>query len=205
MADKVELITYADRLGGRPAGLRESARRAARRPVRRGARAAVLPPRTTAPTRASTRVDHTEVDQRLGTLGRRARASPRDIDVMADVIVNHVSAESPQFRGLCCEHGGRVAADDGCSSRFVGSSPTARPRRTCCAHLPPAARPAVHADDRSRTVQAPPGLDDVHPRADRHRRARTRGRAHYLDARAGRPRRRPGCDAAAARRGRLRR
>jgi sucrose phosphorylase len=41
--------------------------------------------------------DHTEVDARLGTWADIAALS-RDHPVMADVIVNHLSAESPQFR-----------------------------------------------------------------------------------------------------------
>jgi sucrose phosphorylase len=40
--------------------------------------------------------DHTEVDPRLGTW-EDVRDLGRDLDVMVDVIVNHVSARSPQF------------------------------------------------------------------------------------------------------------
>ncbi|KQV60648.1 sucrose phosphorylase [Pelomonas sp. Root1217] len=41
-------------------------------------------------------VDHTQVDPRLGTWDD-IEALTEDLDVMADVIVNHMSSESPQF------------------------------------------------------------------------------------------------------------
>ncbi len=41
-------------------------------------------------------IDHTQVDSRLGSWDDVA-ALTRDIDVMADVIVNHISSRSPQF------------------------------------------------------------------------------------------------------------
>jgi sucrose phosphorylase len=41
-------------------------------------------------------IDHTRVDPRLGDWGD-IKALTQDLDVMADVIVNHMSAESPQF------------------------------------------------------------------------------------------------------------
>jgi len=43
--------------------------------------------------------DHTTVDPRLGTW-EDVRALSRDLDVMVDVIVNHVSARSPHFRDV---------------------------------------------------------------------------------------------------------
>ena len=42
-------------------------------------------------------IDHTQVDPRLGEWSDIA-ALARDLDVMADVIVNHMSIESPQFK-----------------------------------------------------------------------------------------------------------
>lgn len=42
-------------------------------------------------------VDHTQVDPRLGDWSD-IRALTEDLDVMADVIVNHMSADSPQFK-----------------------------------------------------------------------------------------------------------
>jgi sucrose phosphorylase len=42
-------------------------------------------------------IDHTQVDPRLGDWGD-IRALTQDLDVMADVIVNHMSSDSPQFK-----------------------------------------------------------------------------------------------------------
>jgi sucrose phosphorylase len=42
-------------------------------------------------------IDHTQVDSRLGTWAD-IKALTADVDVMADVIVNHMSSESPQFK-----------------------------------------------------------------------------------------------------------
>lgn len=42
-------------------------------------------------------IDHTRVDERLGDWEDVARLS-KDVDIMADVIVNHMSSESPQFK-----------------------------------------------------------------------------------------------------------
>jgi sucrose phosphorylase len=42
-------------------------------------------------------IDHTQVDQRLGSWADVARLAAR-IDVIADVIVNHISRQSPQFQ-----------------------------------------------------------------------------------------------------------
>jgi sucrose phosphorylase len=41
-------------------------------------------------------IDHTQVDARLGT-GTTSEALAQHVDVMGDVIVNHVSSQSPQF------------------------------------------------------------------------------------------------------------
>src|SRR6478736_4380829 len=50
-------------------------------------------------------IDHTEVDPRLGTW-KDVRDLAADVDVMADVIVNHVSSRSPQFLDYAA-HAGR--------------------------------------------------------------------------------------------------
>ncbi|HEU4948788.1 MAG TPA: sucrose phosphorylase [Kribbella sp.] len=95
MADKVELITYADRLGGDLSGLRN---------VLRGPLAGlfggvhVLPfyqPYDGADAGFDPQ-DHAEVDERLGTWDDIARLA-QDFDLMVDVIVNHVSAGSEPF------------------------------------------------------------------------------------------------------------
>ncbi len=54
-------------------------------------------------------IDHTRVDARLGDWGDVRRLAG-EIDVMADVIVNHMSAESPQFLDLF-EHGSNSQYD----------------------------------------------------------------------------------------------
>src|SRR4249919_2571020 len=50
-------------------------------------------------------IDHTQVDERLGTWDD-VRLLAQDVDVMADVIVNHISSRSPQFQDYST-HGDR--------------------------------------------------------------------------------------------------
>ncbi|PZR53748.1 sucrose phosphorylase [Xylanimonas oleitrophica] len=97
-----QLITYADRLAGDIAGLRE---------LLDGPLAGAFtgvhvlpfyPPYDGADAGFDPR-DHTEVDPRLGTWDD-VRALAQDRTVMADVIVNHVSAESDRFLDVR-EHG----------------------------------------------------------------------------------------------------
>ena len=97
MQNLVQLIAYADRLGG--VGLTGLAQQL-RGPLRGlfggihilpffypidGSDAGFDP------------IDHTQVDPRLGGRGD-VKALTRELDVMADVIVNHMSADSVQFR-----------------------------------------------------------------------------------------------------------
>ena len=97
MKNQVQLITYVDRLGG--GGLAELQALLAG-PLQGlfggvhllpfffpidGADAGFDP------------IDHTQVDPRLGDWGS-IRALTQQVDVMADVIVNHMSSESPQFK-----------------------------------------------------------------------------------------------------------
>lgn len=104
MKNQVQLITYVDRLGG--GGLRELQALLAGRlrglfggvhllpffhPID-GADAGFDP------------IDHTRVDRRLGSWDD-IRALTQDVEVMADVIVNHMSADSPQFQHFST-HGG---------------------------------------------------------------------------------------------------
>src|SRR5689334_12938008 len=55
-------------------------------------------------------IDHTAVDPRLGAWDD-VRALATQTDVMADVIVNHVSSRSPQFRDFIA---------NGAASRYAG-------------------------------------------------------------------------------------
>lgn len=95
MKNQVQLIAYADRLGGTLHGVRDLLRGPLSKlfggvhllpffhPID-GADAGFDP------------IDHTEVDQRLGSW-EDVQAIAQDVDVMADVIVNHISSRSPQF------------------------------------------------------------------------------------------------------------
>jgi sucrose phosphorylase len=98
MRNEVQLITYADRLGGTLGGLGD---------LLRGPLAGlfggvhVLPffrPYDGADAGFDP-ADHTSVDARLGDWDD-VRALRRDHDVLADLIVNHVSSESDQFRDV---------------------------------------------------------------------------------------------------------
>ncbi len=55
-------------------------------------------------------IDHTEVDSRLGNWND-VLALTEDFELMADLIVNHISSESPQFKDFSCQ---------GASSPFAG-------------------------------------------------------------------------------------
>ena len=97
MKNQVQLVTYADRLSG--GGIRDL--HALLNGALKGAFGAVhiLPffhPIDGADAGFDP-IDHTLVDPRLGGW-QDIKALTRDIDVMADVIVNHMSADSPQFR-----------------------------------------------------------------------------------------------------------
>jgi len=110
MKNQVQLITYVDRLGG--GGLGEL-RELLEGPLRQtfggvhllpffhpidGADAGFDP------------IDHTQVDPRLGDWDDIA-ALCRQTEVMADVIVNHISADSPQFQDY---------SQQGEASRYAG-------------------------------------------------------------------------------------
>jgi sucrose phosphorylase len=106
---RVQLIAYVDRLGGTFAGLRE---------LLAGPFAGlfggvhVLPffERIDGADAGFDPIDHTRVDARLGTWGDVA-ALARETELMADVIVNHISSRSPQFLDF---------AERGARSPFAG-------------------------------------------------------------------------------------
>jgi sucrose phosphorylase len=100
MKNQVQLITYVDRLGG--GGLRElqallTAPGAPLQGVFGGVHLLPFFHRIDGADAGFDPIDHTRVDERLGDWSDIQRLSGQ-LDVMADVIVNHMSSESPQFR-----------------------------------------------------------------------------------------------------------
>ncbi len=98
MKNQVQLITYVDRLGG--GGLRELRALMAEGGALQGLFGGVHLLPFFHPIDGSDAgfdpIDHTQVDARLGQWDDVAALS-REVDVMADVIVNHMSTKSPQF------------------------------------------------------------------------------------------------------------
>jgi sucrose phosphorylase len=95
--NKVQLITYVDRLGG---GNLSTLRALFTGPLAGLFGGVHLLPFFHAIDGADAGfdpIDHTRVDPRLGTWDD-VKALSRDVPVMADVIVNHISADSPQFQ-----------------------------------------------------------------------------------------------------------
>src|SRR3954466_3715488 len=119
MKNQVQLIAYADRLRGPPPGLRE---------LLRGPLSGVFGSIHLLPffhpidgsDAGFDPIDHTEVDQRLGSWDD-VRALAADVDVMADVIVNHISSHSPQFLDFSAQ--GKGSAYDGMFLTFDGVFP----------------------------------------------------------------------------------
>src|SRR5688572_23274063 len=96
MKNQVQLITYVHRFGG--GGLREL-QALLGGPLRGLFGGVHLLPffhRIDGADAGFDPIDHTRVDERLGDWGDVRRLA-QDVDVMADVIVNHMSTESPQF------------------------------------------------------------------------------------------------------------
>lgn len=99
MKNQVQLITYVDRLGGTLHGLRD---------LLRGPLAGLFGGVHLLPffhpidgsDAGFDPIDHTKIDPRLGSWDD-IRAIAGEVDVMADVIVNHVSSRSPQFLDFC--------------------------------------------------------------------------------------------------------
>ncbi len=109
MYNKIQLVTYVDRLSGDLKGLKELSEGGLSglfggvhllpffTPID-GADAGFDP------------VDHTEVDARLGSWADVRRLGVR-FELVADLIVNHISSDSPQFK---------LFSKDGTASRFAG-------------------------------------------------------------------------------------
>ncbi len=109
MKNQVQLICYADRLGGTLRGLRQ---------LVTGLLAGVFGGVHVLPffhpidgsDAGFDPIDHTEVDDRLGDWSD-VRALAQEVEVMADVIVNHISSHSPQFQDFSTH--GRSSRYDG--------------------------------------------------------------------------------------------
>jgi len=106
--NSVQLIAYVDRLGGTFAGLRELLS-GPLEGLFGGVHVLPFFERIDGADAGFDPIDHTRVDSRLGTWNDVA-ALARDTDLMADVIVNHMSSRSPQFLDLA-EHGARSRFD----------------------------------------------------------------------------------------------
>ncbi|HUG25222.1 sucrose phosphorylase [Piscinibacter sp.] len=110
MKNQVQLITYVDRLSG---GGFEDLRRLLHGPLDGVFGGVHLLPffhRIDGADAGFDPIDHTRVDERLGDWSDVASLAT-DIDVMADVIVNHMSSDSPQFKDYSAQ--GRGSAYDG--------------------------------------------------------------------------------------------
>lgn len=119
MKNQVQLITYVDRLGG---GTLADLQALLRGPLAGLFGGVHLLPFFDAIDGADAGfdpIDHTRVDPRLGDWGDIARLG-QDVPLMADVIVNHMSSDSPQFRDLVAK--GAASVYDGlfmtCSTVF---------------------------------------------------------------------------------------
>lgn len=95
MRNRVQLITYADRLGGTVAGTARVLHEVFGDAVGGVHLLPFFPPYDGADAGFDP-VDHTRVDPRLGTW-QDVRDLADDLDLVVDVIVNHVSADSEQF------------------------------------------------------------------------------------------------------------
>jgi sucrose phosphorylase len=120
MQNKVQLIAYADRLGGTLHGMRD---------LLRGPLAGLFGGVHLLPffhpidgsDAGFDPIDHTEVDPRLGSW-EDVREIAREVEVMADVIVNHISSRSPQFLDFSAK--GSRSAYDGMFLTFEGVFPS---------------------------------------------------------------------------------
>jgi sucrose phosphorylase len=135
MKNQVQLITYVDRFGG--AGLKELAALLQGRLAGVFGGVHLLPffhPIDGADAGFDP-IDHTQVDPRLGDWSD-IKALASAFEVMGDVIVNHVSSQSPQFldfaaRGGAAPPAGPPPPTPACSSASARSFPTAPPSGTC--------------------------------------------------------------------------
>ncbi len=96
MKNQVQLITYVDRFGGRDLKQLRALLTGPLQSVFSGVHLLPFYEKIDGADAGFDPIDHTLVDSRLGDW-QHIRELAREHDVMADVIVNHMSAESPQF------------------------------------------------------------------------------------------------------------
>ena len=96
MKNKVQLITYVDRFGGSNLVQLRELLTGPLKDVFGGVHLLPFFHKIDGADAGFDPIDHTRVDERLGDWSH-IKALSKDVDVMADVIVNHMSSESPQF------------------------------------------------------------------------------------------------------------
>jgi sucrose phosphorylase len=97
MKNQVQLITYVDRLGGGTLASLHQLMRERLKGLFGGVHLLPFFYPIDGIDAGFDPIDHTQVDPRLGEWSDIATLT-KDVDVMADVIVNHMSSESPQFK-----------------------------------------------------------------------------------------------------------
>jgi sucrose phosphorylase len=110
MKNKVQLITYVDRFGGQNLTNLNELLTGPLKDVFGGVHLLPFFHKIDGADAGFDPMDHTRVDDRLGDWGH-VRQLTQKLDVMADVIVNHVSSQSPQF--LDYSEKGKASAYDG--------------------------------------------------------------------------------------------
>lgn len=110
MKNQVQLITYVDRLGGGGLPELQALLTGPLQGVFGGVHLLPFYYPIDGSDAGFDPIDHTQVDPRLGGWDD-IRALGNHVEVMADVIVNHMSSDSPQFQDLSAK--GRASAYDG--------------------------------------------------------------------------------------------
>ncbi len=110
MKNKVQLITYVDRFGGSNLQELKALLSGPLKDVFGGVHLLPFFHKIDGADAGFDPIDHTRVDERLGDWSD-VKALAQDVEVMADVIVNHMSSESPQFldysaKGVASEYDG---------------------------------------------------------------------------------------------------
>ena len=97
MKNQVQLITYVDRFGGQSLNELRELLSGPLKGVFGGVHLLPFFHKIDGADAGFDPIDHTQVDARLGDW-QSIRELSQNVDVMADVIVNHMSSESPQFQ-----------------------------------------------------------------------------------------------------------